>query len=125
MENSRLLHVYDVSFIPPSLHTQAQQLRMSQLSRMDEALDEELAATGNNSPALMMASMPPPAEERQAVRGPIWGGGSAFASMSFGMGRATRVLLEALTEGARHAVAKRTAAAARRPRGTRRAAASG
>ena len=85
---------------------------MSQLARMDEALDQELAAEGSSSgggggsggKVLALASIP-----SSASLGSFGGSGgpTAFASMSLSMGLASRVLLDALSHAARHASSKR------------------
>ena len=96
---------------------------MSQLARMDEAVDQELKeAAGGGS--LLLASLPSDVGPSSASSpsssssntggsgggwgGGIWPGGSTMlASMSFGMGRASRVVLDALSHAARHAPPKR------------------
>ena len=78
---------------------------MSQLARMDEALDEELAAQGSSSRGgkeLALASVPSSAPLSFGGSGP-----TAFASLSLSMGLASRVLLDALSHTARHASSKR------------------
>ena len=92
---------------------------MSQLARMDEAVDQELKEAAGGG-ALMLASLPSdggssPASSSSSKEGGSggWGGGmwpggsTMLASMSFGMGRASRVVLDALSHAARHAPPKR------------------
>ena len=123
---------------------------MSQLARMEEALDEELAGSSptegaSGSKALMLASLSsvggsrhgpfsaatkrPPTAALRAPGG--WGlpqqqggHGAAFASMSLGMGRASRVLLDVLSHAARHVTAKRPSVVAVPSSRIRRAAAA-
>lgn len=81
---------------------------------MEEDVEAELAS---GSGQLQLASLPQEQQSTSAAaasgRGPVvglrglGGGASTFASMTMGMGRASRVLLDALSQAAKHAPTKR------------------
>ncbi|GAX76343.1 hypothetical protein CEUSTIGMA_g3789.t1 [Chlamydomonas eustigma] len=99
----------------------AQELKMIQLGRMEEAVEEELAESSKTSAANVNAlpsRLPALASlglASTAIQPPFLGHAmgyrarSPFASMSQGMGRASKVIMDALSHGAKHVVNKRTA----------------
>mmetsp|Transcript_15921 Transcript_15921/g.34385 ORF Transcript_15921/g.34385 Transcript_15921/m.34385 type:complete len:916 (+) Transcript_15921:178-2925(+) len=92
----------------------AEELRMKSLARMAEAADEELAQVQQTEQPLlasvdgMAQSFSSKSVPQQSSRfGSMGGPTTMFASMSFGMSRASKVVLNALAHAAKHAPAKR------------------
>lgn len=79
---------------------------MQSLARMAEAADQE--AAGASQPMLLASAAD--VDSNSSASRPYGFGprpGSVFASMSFGMGRASHVILNALTHAAKHAPTRR------------------
>jgi hypothetical protein len=119
--------------LAPSCPQRAHELKLSQLARVEEDVDEMLAAEGGGGGAQALATVAeaaapsssgsgqpqqPQQPQQQLPRGPGLFGLSSppapFGSMSVGMGRAARVLMDVMTQGGHRACRTSTPAARRR-----------